>query len=124
MKNAQYKRLVNCFIKTLDQAMKDHKLRAWRDMGWAMMRQRVESNFFNLPKRDQEILTLRFGLEDGITHTLRQVAKEFKLTRERIRQLERKALELLKDYSLIHKIKIEKKFKGRKGKIKLPLKKY
>ena len=46
----------------------------------------------DLSPREQKILTLRFGLEDGITRCLEEVGKEFGVTRERIRQIEQKAL--------------------------------
>ncbi len=45
-----------------------------------------------LTEREQKVLTLRFGLEDGRARTLEEVGKEFNVTRERIRQIEAKAL--------------------------------
>lgn len=49
-----------------------------------------------LTPREQKILDMRFGLSDGITHTLEEVGREFGVTRERIRQIEAKALERIK----------------------------
>lgn len=46
----------------------------------------------NLTPREQKVLEMRFGLASGITHTLEEVGKEFAVTRERIRQIEAKAL--------------------------------
>ena len=46
-----------------------------------------------LHPREQKILQLRFGTEDGVSHTLEEVGEEFGVTRERIRQIEAKALE-------------------------------
>ena len=51
-----------------------------------------------LPDREQRILKMRFGFQDGITHTLEEVAKEFGVTRERIRQLEAKSLMRIRRY--------------------------
>ena len=55
------------------------------------------SIIIELSPREQKILSMRFGLEDGITHTLEEVGKEFGVTRERIRQIEAKALERIRD---------------------------
>lgn len=52
----------------------------------------------DLSPREQEILKMRFGLEDSITHTLEEVGKKFNVTRERIRQIEAKALEKIRKH--------------------------
>jgi len=49
-----------------------------------------------LDEREKEVLELRFGLDGGKTHTLEEVAKRFNLTRERIRQIETRALRKLR----------------------------
>ena len=51
-----------------------------------------------LTDREQKILKLRFGLEDGKSHTLEEVGQEFSVTRERIRQIEAKALAKLRKH--------------------------
>lgn len=50
-----------------------------------------------LPEREKKILTMRFGLEDGIEHHFDEIAKEFGCSRERVRQLEQKALRRLRN---------------------------
>jgi len=59
----------------------------------------------DLTPREQKILKIRFGLEDGVTHTLEEVGHEFGVTRERIRQIEAKALEKIRQSGLAGKLK-------------------
>ena len=58
-----------------------------------------------LSPREQKILKMRFGLEDGRTHTLEEVGKEFGVTRERIRQIEAKSLEKIQTFEIISKLR-------------------
>ena len=58
-----------------------------------------------LTEREQKVLRLRFGLDDGRARTLEEVGKEFNVTRERIRQIEAKALRKLRHPSRSRKLK-------------------
>ena len=64
----------------------------------ALLRDKIREIIVTLSEREQKILSMRFGLEDGVTHTLEEVGKVFGVTRERIRQIEAKALEKIKQH--------------------------
>jgi RNA polymerase primary sigma factor len=59
----------------------------------------------DLTPREKRILDMRFGLSDGITHTLEEVGQEFGVTRERIRQIEAKALQRIREHQKLKKLK-------------------
>jgi RNA polymerase primary sigma factor len=61
-----------------------------------LLREKIENVLETLPCREARILRLRFGLENGHTYTLEEVGQKFGLTRERIRQIEGKALRRLR----------------------------
>lgn len=61
-----------------------------------LLREQLEEMLGELTEREREVLRLRFGLEDGRAHTLEEVGKRFNVTRERIRQIEAKALRKLR----------------------------
>jgi RNA polymerase primary sigma factor len=61
-----------------------------------ILREEIQNAIGNLARREREILKLRYGLDDGNSLTLEEVAKRFNLTRERIRQIEMRALEKLR----------------------------
>ncbi|MEK7193348.1 MAG: sigma-70 family RNA polymerase sigma factor [Patescibacteria group bacterium] len=64
----------------------------------ALVRDLIQNILADLTERERKILTMRFGLEDGVTHTLEEVGKVFGVTRERIRQIEAKALERIREH--------------------------
>jgi len=70
-----------------------------------LLRERLKEILVDLTPREQKILAMRFGLEDGITHTLEEVGNEFGVTRERIRQIEAKALERIREHGALKKLK-------------------
>lgn len=70
-----------------------------------LLKDYVKEVITRLSPREQKILELRFGLKDGVSHTLEEVGKEFNVTRERIRQIEAKALEKIRKQDGIKKLK-------------------
>ena len=64
----------------------------------AMVRDLIQEIMIDLSEREQQILKMRFGLEDGVSHTLEEVGKAFGVTRERIRQIEAKALDKIREH--------------------------
>lgn len=76
-----------------------------RVAGLQILRDYVQEAIKDLTPREQKILEMRFGLTDGVTHTLEEVGQEFDVTRERIRQIEAKALEKIQRMGIIGKLK-------------------
>ena len=74
--------------KKADEAASEERIRE--------MRMRVDAALRSLVEREKEVLILRFGLLDGVERTLEEVGRHFKVTRERIRQIEEKALRKLR----------------------------
>jgi RNA polymerase primary sigma factor len=70
-----------------------------------LLRERLKEILMDLTPREQKILSMRFGLDDGITHTLEEVGQEFGVTRERIRQIEAKALQRIREHRALRKLK-------------------
>ncbi|MBQ1901241.1 MAG: RNA polymerase sigma factor RpoD [Lachnospiraceae bacterium] len=72
---------------------------------FTLLKEQLEEVLGTLTEREQKVLILRFGLEDGRSRTLEEVGKEFNVTRERIRQIEAKALRKLRHPSRSRKLK-------------------
>jgi len=84
---------------TLSEFIPDEKnLNPSQIASQTLLKEQIKDILIDLTPREQKILQLRFGLEDGVTHTLEEVGKEFGVTRERIRQIEAKALARIKGH--------------------------
>ena len=73
--------------------------------GRELLRDYIKEAMKDLSPREQKILEMRFGLVDGVTHTLEEVGKEFDVTRERIRQIEAKALDKIQTFDISSKLR-------------------
>ena len=91
---------------TLAAFIKDEKLPSpSTEAGRELLKKRLKEIFIELTPREQKILSMRYGLEDGVTHTLEEVGKELNVTRERIRQVQAKALEKIREHREVKKLK-------------------
>jgi RNA polymerase primary sigma factor len=70
-----------------------------------LLKEQIDAVLSSLSPREQRVLQLRFGLEDGRSRTMEEVGKEFNVTRERIRQIEAKALRKLRHPSRSRRLK-------------------
>ena len=75
------------------------------EASYTLLREQLEDVLSTLTPREEEVLRMRFGLRDGKPHTLEEVGKEFNVTRERIRQIESKALRKLRHPSRSKKLR-------------------
>jgi len=74
------------------------------EAGFAMLKDKIMEVLHTLTDREQEVLEQRFGLRDGYSRTLEEVGKQFQVTRERIRQIEAKALRKMRHPTRIRKL--------------------
>jgi len=90
---------------TLEDFIEDVKnISPDRSAALQLLRDYVRDVIKDLTAREVKILEMRFGLTDGVTHTLEEVGREFDVTRERIRQIEAKALQRIKQHAGIRKL--------------------
>jgi RNA polymerase primary sigma factor len=81
----------------LSDFLPDHDARSPTDAATLLLlRERIEEALDSLTPRERDVLKMRFGLDDGCPHTLEEVGRHFQVTRERIRQIEAKALKKLR----------------------------
>jgi len=71
---------------------------------YSLLKDRIGDVLHTLTEREQEVLTLRFGLKDGYSRTLEEVGRKFNVTRERIRQIEAKALRKMRHPTRLRKL--------------------
>ncbi len=84
---------------TLSEFIKDEKgLSPDQVTAHTLLREKILEIMEDLAPREREIISMRFGLHDGVTHTLEEVGKKFGVTRERIRQIEAKALDKMREH--------------------------
>lgn len=84
---------------TLAEFIKDEKgLAPDQITAHSLLKEKIEEILNDLAPREREIIGMRFGLDDGVTHTLEEVGQKFGVTRERIRQIEAKALEKMREH--------------------------
>ncbi len=90
---------------TLGDFIEDDKmLSPSEETSRGLLRDHINEIINDLLPREQKILKLRFGLDDGVVRTLEEVGKEFGVTRERIRQIEAKAIEKIRQHTKAKKI--------------------
>ncbi|PJE64484.1 MAG: RNA polymerase sigma factor RpoD [Candidatus Ryanbacteria bacterium CG10_big_fil_rev_8_21_14_0_10_43_42] len=90
---------------TLGEFIEDERmLTPAQEVDRRILRDQLRAILDDLTPREQRILKMRFGLDDGITHTLEEVGKEFGVTRERIRQIEAKSFEKIRQHGSSRKL--------------------
>lgn len=91
---------------SLSEFVRDEKtVSPEQSAGRKLLKNRLKDILCDLTPREKRILELRFGLKDGITHTLEEVGRQFGVTRERIRQIEAKSLERIRQHEKSEKLK-------------------
>jgi len=86
--------------------IEDHEIVSPVDLATnLLLREKIEEALDSLTQRERDVLIMRFGLEDGCSRTLEEVGRHFRVTRERIRQIEAKALKKLRHPSRSRKLR-------------------
>jgi len=91
---------------TLAEVIADEFSASPQDLAtWSYLKRQINEILMTLTPRERKVLELRFGLKDGVARTLEEVGREFKVTRERIRQIESKALRKIKSDEIAQALK-------------------
>ena len=86
---------------------------AWDELSDYLNQEKIKGLLEKMSPREKKILTLRFGLKNGIAHTLNETAKHFGITRERVRQIETVAMNKLRDILTSQEARVEEKLARR-----------
>lgn len=90
---------------TLGEFIREEKIPAPdQQAALKLLGDQIKDIIMDLNPKEQKILSMRFGIEDGVTHTLEEVGKEFGVTRERIRQIEAKAIEKMRQHEKLRRL--------------------
>ncbi|PIR04913.1 MAG: RNA polymerase sigma factor RpoD [Candidatus Liptonbacteria bacterium CG11_big_fil_rev_8_21_14_0_20_35_14] len=84
--------------KLLEFIQDENSLSPAQTAARSLLKDKIDEILVDLTEREQKILEMRFGLKNGVTHTLEEVGKIFSVTRERIRQIEAKALDKIREH--------------------------
>ena len=92
-------------LTLLGDLIKDEKsLTPEQRASYELLSDQINEIVGELTERERQILEMRFGLKDGATHTLEEVGKVFNVTRERIRQIEAKAIQKIREHEKAKKL--------------------
>ena len=96
------------------ELIEDEKIEtAWDELTGYLMKEKIGELLARMTPREKKILTLRFGLKNGVTHTLNETAKYFGITRERVRQIETAAMHKLRNILSSQEARIEQRLARR-----------
>jgi len=96
------------------ELIEDEKIEtAWDELTGYLMEEKIKELLMKMTPREKKILTLRFGLKDGVTHTLNETAKHFGITRERVRQIETAAMHKLRNILVSQEARLEQRLARR-----------
>lgn len=97
------------------ELIEDEKIdTAWDELTDYLREQKIGELLTKMTPREKKILTLRFGLKSGVTHTLNETAKHFGITRERVRQIETAAMQKLRNILSSQEARVEQRLARRK----------